>query len=98
MAQCLAAFHALAGLPPCRVVTFGAPRVAFVSNFRFGRLVRSALEAVEYQRAGDPVPHVPTWPLFWRATRGVAIGNALADPIANHSISLYAANLAALGR
>ncbi|HYA07756.1 MAG TPA: hypothetical protein VEF90_17855 [Xanthobacteraceae bacterium] len=97
LAQVLAAYHAAEGLPPCRVVTFGAPRVPLGLNFYFGRLVRSALEAVEYRRAGDPVPSVPTWPLFAHPTRGVVIGKALPDPIANHSIALYAANLAALG-
>jgi len=98
LAQVLAAHHAADRLPPCRVVTFGAPRAPLGLNFHFGRLVRSALDAVEYRRAGDPVPGVPTWPLFAHPTRGIEIGKALPDPIANHSIALYAADLAALGR
>ena len=94
LAQVLAACHAAEGRSPCRLVTFGAPRVAFGLNFRFGRLVRSALEAVEYRRAGDPVPDVPSRPLFKHPTRGVEIGEARADPIENHSIGLYADDLA----
>ena len=78
-------------------MTFGAPRVAFGGNFWFGRLVRAALEAVEYRRAGDPVPDVPAWPIYMHPTRGRPIGAALADPIANHSIQRYAADLAAAG-
>ena len=97
LAQVLAAYHAAEGRPPCCVVTFGAPRVAFALNPSFGPLVRRALQAVEYQRAGDPVPEVPTAGLFFYPTRRRPIGKALPDPIANHSIDRYAADLAALG-
>ena len=95
LAQVLAALHAKGRLTSCRLVTFGAPRVAFAANFRFGRLVRSSLDAVEYTRAGDPVPDVPMRPWFKHPTRGVTIGEALPNPIANHAIALYAADLAA---
>jgi hypothetical protein len=78
-------------------VTFGAPRVAFMLNPLFGRLVRRAAEAVEYQRRGDPVPDVPTKGLFFHPTKRRPIGAASPDPIANHSIDRYAADLAALG-
>jgi len=95
LAQVMAAHHALERpAQPFRVVSFGAPRVAFLANRRFGRLVRSALEAIEYRRAGDPVPDAPPWPLFRHPTDGVRLGSALPDPIANHSIDRYAVDLA----
>ncbi|MGD0565643.1 MAG: hypothetical protein ABSA66_21490 [Roseiarcus sp.] len=97
LAQVLAACHAADGRPPCRIVTFGAPRVPFMLNPIFGRLVRQAAVAVEYQRAGDPVPDVPAKGLFFHPTKRRVIGTALPDPIANHSIARYAADLAALG-
>jgi hypothetical protein len=96
LAQVMAAHHALdRPMQPFRIVSFGAPRVAFMANRRFGRLVRSALEAVEYRRAGDPVPDAPPWPLFRHPSAGVRLGSPLPDPIANHSIAHYAADLAA---
>jgi Lipase (class 3) len=96
LAQVMAAHHALdRPMQPFRIVSFGAPRVAFMANRRFGRLVRSALEAVEYRRAGDLVSDAPPWPLFRHPTAGVRLGSRLADPIANHSIDRYAADLAA---
>lgn len=81
-----------------RVITFGAPRVAFLANLALPRLARDALELAEYRRCGDPVPHAPMRPLFRHMTRGAALGRALPEPIANHAIGLYAADLAALGR
>ena len=81
-----------------RIATFGAPRVAFCLNLALGRLVREAGDVVEYRRAGDPVPHLPMWPFYRHLTRGVALGVALPEPIANHAIGLYADDLAALGR
>lgn len=113
VAQVAAACHARAGFAPCRVVTFGAPRVPVALNPIFGSLVRSALEAVEYQRAGDIVPDVPMRPLYVHPTRPKQIGvpvdglsaadvaaNVLKLPDAiagNHSIARYAADLKALG-
>ena len=90
-----------------RVITYGAPRVAFVLNLALSRRLAGALDLVEYRRAGDPVPTVPFWPLFRHVTRGAAIGvdcapaSPIADVIAksgNHAIGLYGADLRALGR
>jgi Lipase (class 3) len=99
LAQVLAAYHAAAAMPRCRVVTFGAPRVATALNWRFGPLVRSAIETVEYRRAGDVVPDAPCRPLFRHPTRGVKIGTAVEtiDPAVNHAIDRYAEDLAILG-
>jgi hypothetical protein len=79
---------------PCRVVTFGAPRVG---SIRFGQLVRRSTEAVEYQREGDCVPDLP-WPLYcWHPTEVRLIGRRLLDPQENHSLANYRADLTALG-
>lgn len=79
-----------------RIVTFGAPRVGFCLNVALRRRLRRAEQLFEYRRAGDPVPHVPMRPLFRHMTRGVALGRALPEPIANHAIELYASDIAAL--
>ncbi|MGA2492061.1 MAG: lipase family protein [Roseiarcus sp.] len=81
-----------------RIVTFGAPRVAFRLNLALWRHLRRAEQLVEYRRAGDPVPHVPMRPLFRHMTRGAALGQAVREPIANHAIGLYATDLAAAGQ
>jgi len=81
-----------------RIVTFGAPRVAFCLNMALGRLAWQAGELVEYRRSGDPVPHLPTRPFYRHVTGGLEIGSALPDLIANHAIGLYAEDLARLGR
>jgi hypothetical protein len=81
-----------------RVVTFGAPRVAFCLNQALGRLAWQAGDLVEYRRAGDPVPHLPMWPFYRHLTPGAALGVALPEPIANHAIGLYEGDLAKLGR
>ena len=93
VAQCLAALHAL-GRPyqPFRLVTFGAPRIAFLNPLP-GELVRSGLEATAYARAGDIVPDVPMRPLYWHPTRPKAIGVASGTFVDNHSIARYAADL-----
>ncbi len=80
-----------------RIVTFGAPRVAFIANLALPRLVRAALELAEYRRAGDPVPRVPMRPIFRHVTRGIAIGVDCGSPVGDHSIARYAADLAAPG-
>jgi hypothetical protein len=77
-----------------RVVTFGAPRVAFCLNLALRRWLRLAEELAEYRRAGDPVPHLPMRPFYRHVTRGIALGVAKIEPIANHAIDLYAADLA----
>ena len=96
LAQGLAALHArdLAGVP-FRFVTFGAPRVGFL-NPVFGRLARSGVEAVEYQREGDIVPDVPLAPLYRHPTKPRAIGVPAGDFVNNHAIARYAADIAAL--
>lgn len=81
-----------------RIITFSAPRVAFLANLTLPFLAKDALELVEYRRAGDPVPHMPMRPLFRHLTRGVALGRALPEPFANHATGLYAGDLAALER
>ena len=78
-----------------RLVTFGAPRIAFLNPW-FGWLARSGRQAVEYQRAGDIVPDVPLAPLYRHPTRPKAIGVSVGDFVQNHSIALYASDLAAL--
>ncbi len=95
MAQLLAACHnSDRQRKPCRVVTFGAPRVG---SMRFGELVRRSSEAVEYQRAGDPVPDLP-WPIYcWHPTRRRPIGRRFLDPLKNHSLANYRADLSARG-
>jgi hypothetical protein len=80
-----------------RIVTFGAPRVAFCLNLALWLLLRTA-DLTEYRRAGDPVPHLPMRPFYRHLTRGVALGAALPDLIANHAIGLYTGDLTALGR
>jgi len=81
-----------------RVVTFGAPRVAFCLNLALRLWLRRAEQSAEYRRAGDPVPHTPMWPFYRHLTRGVDLGAPLREPIANHAIGLYASDLAALER
>ena len=43
-----------------------------------------------------PCRTVPMLPLFRHLTRGIAIGADCGDPIGNHAIGLYAADLAAM--
>jgi hypothetical protein len=81
-----------------RIVTFGAPRVAFCLNLALAALLRLAGDFAEYRRAGDPVPHLPMRPFYRHVTRGIALGVALPAPIANHAIGLYADDLAKRGR
>ncbi len=78
-----------------RIVTFGAPRVAFFVNLALPLLVRRGLALREYRRSGDPVPGVPFFPLFKHATRGIALGADCSSPIGNHAIERYAADLTA---
>jgi hypothetical protein len=80
-----------------RIVTFGAPRVAFLANLALPRLTRRAVELAEYRRAGDPVPHVPMRPIFRHVTRGIAVGVDCGDAIGDHAIQRYAADLAGSG-
>jgi pimeloyl-ACP methyl ester carboxylesterase len=97
LAACLAAIHAYERpVVPFRLVTFGQPRVAFLNPW-FGHLLSRGREKAIYARRGDPVPDVPPWP-YLRGGGSTMIGTALDDqPIANHSITKYAADLKALG-
>jgi pimeloyl-ACP methyl ester carboxylesterase len=103
----LAGLHIAEGRSPPRLVTFGAPRVAFALNFALRQLVRrGTLECVEYRRRGDPVPTVPPRPIFKHVTRGVAIGAPLPAPpgvidefvakVGDHDVQRYRADLQAL--
>ena len=111
LAQVLAALHAR-DLPqsPFRVVTFGAPRIAFLNPY-VGILIRSGVEAVEYARAGDVVPNVPLRPLYGHPTRRHVIGESayhlpwwkmlvtgsIPGAVAgNHSIARYVSDLKTL--
>ena len=96
VAQCLAALHArYRPSQPFRLVTFGAPRLAFL-NPSPGRWIAYGLEAVAYARAGDIVPDVPMRPLYWHPTRPTRIGVASGTFVDNHSIARYAADLKTL--
>ena len=100
LAATLAAYHSADPqvTAPCRLVTFGAPRVPLSINLAFSALLRHAAELVAYERDGDPIPHVPPRPLFRRGMRGTEIGSAVfGDPMANHAIDLYVADLTRLG-
>ncbi len=100
LAQVLAALHSVERpRQPFRMISFGAPRVASVGNWRFGPLVRRGVEAVEYRRAGDIVPSVPPRIFDKHPTRGLSLGVAAPGLAiaANHAMTRYAADLAALG-
>lgn len=100
LAQVLAACHARERpSQPFRMISFGAPRVASVGNWRFGPLVRRGVQAIEYQRAGDIVPSVPPRIFNKHPTWGVRLGAAAPGlaVAANHSMARYASDLAALG-
>lgn len=106
-AQILAALHIKHRLGPCRVITFGAPRIAVFCNPVPAFLLRQAMQLTLYARPDDPVPLVPPSPLYVHVCATTAIGTALAgsdnefpfDPVddKNHSIKLYASDLAAYG-
>ena len=100
LASVLAAVHSVVRpTVPFRIVTFGEPRVAAFWNRSIRAEWGRAYEDFRYRRDGDPVPHVPPWPLY-RDPDGVAdIGKAL-DPLhhvvtENHSIDLYIADIEA---
>ncbi len=99
LVQVLAGLHARERRQPFRVISFGAPRVASIGNWQFGPAVRQGVQAVEYRRAGDIVPAVPPRIFDKHPTWGDPIGTAAAGfaIAANHSMTRYAADLAALG-
>jgi pimeloyl-ACP methyl ester carboxylesterase len=95
MALLLAAYHRAdpSVINPCRLVTFGAPRVPLAINMAIPSLLAGLTEsagvddlgrpqrarAVAYERDGDPIPHMPPRPLFKRGMRGTPIGTRLAE-------------------
>jgi hypothetical protein len=97
LAQICAAMNAYEGRSPCRLVTFGSPRVAALWNVALGRLIGAALEAVGFEHRGDPVPDVPTLPPFKHVIRRRTIGKPLGFPLstADHALALYARDLRA---
>ena len=99
LAEVLAILHARSFFGTHRLVTFGCPRGAALWNFRAESYLRSAREIKRFSRAGDPIPHVPFWPLWKHLSRGSSIGTPArsVDPMANHNINLYAQDLKALG-
>ena len=92
-----------------RLTTFGCPRMVFWGNGRFTRLIGQAYAPPRfYQRACDPVPHVPFKRLLWinwyqdwwlRIPIGEPLPGsdpAWLDPAANdqnHNIVLYEQDL-----
>jgi len=93
----VAALHALhRPQQPFRLVTFAAPRIGFGWPWLRARL-GAALEAVQYVRAGDLVPHVPTRP-YLHGAPPTRIGVSAGNPILDHQIARYAADCRALGR
>jgi hypothetical protein len=89
----LAAEAIIDGFTVSRAVCFEAPWTA-------GAALAKGLGAVagcQYVNGNDPVPHLPEvpWlvPAVWPVVR---IGSPMADPLECHSISLIAAELAAL--
>lgn len=105
-AQILAALHIRHNFGPCRVVTFGSPRVGLFCNPLFPLLVHQAAQLTLYVRPDDPVPDVPFAPLYVHARANTIVGTALPgsdlrfvfDPVndPNHGIKHYAADLSAL--
>ncbi len=95
MAEVVAALHAVhRPAQPFRVVVFGCPRLAWL-NPHFRRLLRRSVEQIEYRNAGDPVTTVPGRVLgYLHGADGPTLGAALADPLANHAVALYAARVA----
>lgn len=102
LALVLAVLHAAEKPGPFRVITFGAPRIPCFLDPFFRSGLRKCVEAVEYARAGDPVPNVPTRPFYQHCVRPTVIGTpvpaSILHPTANHAIALYCSDLASLER
>ncbi len=96
IASCLAAMYA-AERPgfPFRLVTFGAPRPAFL-NLSFGRLLSLGEEKTFYARNGDIVPDLPS-PLYLHGGPQTDIGTSVGNAPQDHLIAYYAKDLKALG-
>lgn len=98
VAQVLAAYAAVEHRYPFRLVTWGTPRVPFCTNFTFAKLLREAEYRQNYHNDGDPISDVPFRPVFKTAVARTVIGKNVGgvDPMANHSIDLYASNTPAV--
>jgi len=90
LAQVMAAIYHSKTTRQARVVVFGCPRGALMTNIVAGPLVRAGLEAIEYRNAGDPVPETPPWPMWKHNAKGVDIG---APSLGAHAMALYLGNL-----
>lgn len=98
LALALAAMHVCARpTTRFRVVTFGAPRVAFL-NPGMGRLLRLGGPNALYARAGDIVPNLPLPPLYRHPLPLTRIGVEAGDVLADHAVARYAADLQARER
>ena len=99
LAVTLAILHQRSFLGPYRLMTFGCPRATAIWNCQAGSYLSTAKDIRRFARAGDPIPHVPFWPLWKHLAPGRSIGTPLRsiDPMANHNIKLYSAGLKALG-
>jgi hypothetical protein len=86
----LAGLFAAAGWPPLACVTFGAPRMGLA-------MLRAALAGVrvrQYRDGDDPVPELI--PPYEHVAQLIQFGADALDPVADHSIQLYAARLAGI--
>jgi hypothetical protein len=98
LAIALAALHAVQrpGLR-FRLVTFGAPRVAFLNPW-LGHLLRRGGPHALFARRGDIVPLAPARPLYRHPAPLTRIGAATGEVLADHAIARYAADVRALER
>lgn len=77
-----------------RVVTFGAPRVAFLDP-GLGRKLSLGGPNALYVRAGDIVPDLPLPPFYRHPLAPTRIGVRVGDFLADHAIARYAEDLRA---
>ena len=77
-----------------RFVGFAGPRSGFCNPW-LHRLLAEGVEAVNYARCGDLVPHVPTFP-YHHGCKTVTIGRSTGDWIADHAVLRYRDDLRAL--
>jgi len=78
----------------CRAVGFGSPRLVWMTNYKFNRLLRGA-NSFLYARVGDPVTEVPVGPMYQHALTPVKLGDGEEDdfiPTA-HSMDRYCEDL-----
>lgn len=99
LAQVMAIMHGRSMLGAWRLVTFGCPRGAAVWNLQAASYLKLARDLKRFSRVGDPVPTLPEMPTFKHIVKGMTIGTPIlsGEPLVNHSIDLYASDLAARG-